>query len=508
MASKKIFKAVATVTVLSVFTRALSFIFKIYLSRTLGAEVMGLYQICLSVFLLFSALSASGLSTVLSRKVAEINTRTDGDRGLTMLSTALTIGTGIALALIGLAFLFKPYLSLIVSDNRAIPLFLIMCPALLSTTIYCLIRSWFCGNKNFTAFSVTELLEEVLRILFTLLLVSGVVTGISGSYGIALAFMLSDITVAIILLILFYLKGGRFKKPSKFYELIKPATPVTFMRVFGSLIITIVAVLLPTRLMASGYSMGEATASFGRITGMANPLLYAPNAIISSLAIVLIPEMSQNGIKKNYTALNNHINTALKFALIVCGVFMAFYCALGEELCTILYKDNIAGQYLEVAGYTMVLVPLNMIVNSALNSIGMEKEAFLCFIFGAVLMLLSIYILPQYIGIYSVVVANASTLIVSLIIGLYFLHKKSGYDCAFLKQFIIVVAFNIPCCYLAHTSYSVMERFMGYYALIITGLLVFLVYVALIWIFNLVDFSGFKTKSPILDKTKNILKRV
>ncbi len=330
MASKKIFKAVATVTVLSVATRALSFVFKIYLSRTLGAEIMGLYQICLSIFFLFSALAAGGLSTVLSRKVAEVNTKKDNDRGITMLSTALAIGTGIALVLIALVYIFEPYLSLLFSDDRAVPLFLVMCPALLSTTVYCLIRSWFCGNKQFTAFSTTEMLEEILRILFTLLLVSGVVTGISGSYGIALAFTLSDIVVAVILIVLFFIKGGRFTKPSGYAELAKPAIPVTFMRVFGSLIITLVAVILPARLIASGYTVSEATASYGRITGMANPLLYAPNAIISSLAIVLIPEMSQNGINKNYVALNRHINTALKFTLIVCGVFMAFYCALGE----------------------------------------------------------------------------------------------------------------------------------------------------------------------------------
>ncbi|MFI3228578.1 MAG: oligosaccharide flippase family protein [Bacillota bacterium] len=502
MATKKIFKAVATVTTLSVATRAISFVFKIYLSRTLGAEVMGLYQICLSVFFLFSALAAGGLSTVLSRRVAEVNTKKDNDRGITMLSTALAVGSGIALTLIALIFIFEPYMELLFSDDRAVPLFLVMCPALLSTTVYCLIRSWFCGNKQFTAFSTTEMLEEILRILFTLLLVSGVVTGISGSYGIALAFTISDIAVAIILIVLFFIKGGKFTKPSNYADLVKPAIPVTFMRVFSSLIITLVAVILPARLMASGYSMSEATASYGRITGMANPLLYAPNAIISSLAIVLIPEMSQNGINKNYTALNRHINTALKFTLIVCGVFMAFYCALGEELCTLLYNDSIAGEYLEVAAYCMVLVPLNMIVNSALNSIGLEKEAFLCFIFGSIFMLASIYFLPQFIGIYAVVVANASTLLVSLGIGLYFLHKHSGYDCAFLKQFIIIVVFNIPCCYLAHTSYELFARYIGSYALISSGALVAVMYFSLIWIFNLVDISGFINKSAL--KTKKL----
>ena len=56
---KKIFKAFFTVTSVSVVTRGISFIFKIFISRELGAEVMGVYQICFSVFAMFAALAAS-----------------------------------------------------------------------------------------------------------------------------------------------------------------------------------------------------------------------------------------------------------------------------------------------------------------------------------------------------------------------------------------------------------------------------------------------------------------
>ena len=55
--AKKVVGAVATVTVFGVFTRLIGFLFKIYLSRVLGAEALGVYQIALSVFFLFSSLS-------------------------------------------------------------------------------------------------------------------------------------------------------------------------------------------------------------------------------------------------------------------------------------------------------------------------------------------------------------------------------------------------------------------------------------------------------------------
>ncbi|MBR1625292.1 MAG: oligosaccharide flippase family protein, partial [Clostridia bacterium] len=69
--AKKVVGAVATVTFFGVFTRIIGFLFKIYLSRSLGAEALGLYQIALSVFFLFASLTSSGVPMIVSRKTAE-----------------------------------------------------------------------------------------------------------------------------------------------------------------------------------------------------------------------------------------------------------------------------------------------------------------------------------------------------------------------------------------------------------------------------------------------------
>ena len=77
---RKIFKAFATVTVIAAITRGLSFVFKIYLSRKLGAEILGLYQICASVFMLFACISASGMPVTLSIITAESDSIGDNKR--------------------------------------------------------------------------------------------------------------------------------------------------------------------------------------------------------------------------------------------------------------------------------------------------------------------------------------------------------------------------------------------------------------------------------------------
>ena len=452
--SVSIIKSVATVTGISVVTRTLSFLFKIYLSRSVGAEVLGLYQICLSVFFLFIALTTGGLSTVLSRKIAESEAVGNTRKPAEYLTTALVIAMSAAAITLLTCYLLLPEAYLIISDERALPLLKIMLPALITTTFYIIIRGWFWGTKQFGVFSLTELMEEILRIAFTLFFVSGLVSGIEGATGIALAFTVSDVLVALAVLVIFIKKGGEFARGVKAKELLRPAAPLTAMRVFGSAAGTVLALILPEALISSGATITEATAAVGRISGMANPLLMAPNAIIGSLAVVLIPEMSADNARGDHSALNKRIDSGISFAVIVSGLFLVVYIALGEELTSLIYNDRPSGEYLAVAAWLMLLTPVNQIVTSSLNSVGMEKESFLTFVPATAVMIAMCMFLPQYIGIYAVVAANAACLLIEVVGNLILLNRKVKLKFGFLKSVVAVAVFAIPVGYFIRSVYG------------------------------------------------------
>ena len=58
---KSVFKTVSMITLFSILTRFLGFVFRVYLSRKLGAEGIGIYQIATSIVGVFMTLVASGL---------------------------------------------------------------------------------------------------------------------------------------------------------------------------------------------------------------------------------------------------------------------------------------------------------------------------------------------------------------------------------------------------------------------------------------------------------------
>ncbi|MDR1905556.1 MAG: oligosaccharide flippase family protein [Clostridiales bacterium] len=502
-----LFKAVALVSIISVITRVLSFIFKIYLSRAYGAEAVGLYQIGISVFFLFASLSASGLPLVVSRKIAEFNGKNDGEEFSTI-SSAMLLGLLICLSVILAFFIFPGIFDLLFTDKRVVPIFKIMLPALFSTTIYCIIRGWFWGKKKFLIFGVTELSEEIFRIIFSVLLAGGMFFSMSGANGIAAAFFISDAVSAIMLFALYLVKGGKLVRPRHIKNTLKSSAPITAMRVFGNIIGSLSAVIIPARLVAAGMSTGEATAEYGRVSGMAIPLLLAPLAVIGSIAVVLIPELASDSSNKNYKLLSEKINKSLSASIIISGLFLSLYLPFGKEIGQILYNDAAAGLYLQYASLLMIPIGINQISSTVLNSIGDESKSFINFIAGTVVMIVLIIVLPKYIGIYAVALGTGACYIITGVLNIMLLKKRTGMKLSFLKPIVLVLAFCGPCSFIATQTRDIIAlRFTDITATIINMIFAVILYALFIWCFDLADISSIIVAKKEKPAKKPILRR-
>ena len=67
----KVFANASIVTFLSIAERGLGFLYRIVLSRLIGAEGLGLYQVALSLFSLFLTLGTGGIPISVSRMISK-----------------------------------------------------------------------------------------------------------------------------------------------------------------------------------------------------------------------------------------------------------------------------------------------------------------------------------------------------------------------------------------------------------------------------------------------------
>lgn len=477
------------VTGFSIATRLASFIFKMWMSRSLGAEIVGLYQIALSVLLMLFTITA-GAPTVLSRKVAEAGVNGDIKKQNSLLSASAVMGLGVSAVICAVLYALGDRLSFLFSNPQCLPLFFIMLPTLVTSTLYASLRSWFWGRKNFIAFSSTELVDEIVKIVLSIVFAGGFVGTISGARGIALAMTISDAFCVLVLAILFFIAGGRVAKPKGFKQLTLGIVPLSATRIITSLGASLTALVIPQMLVKGGLSVAEATAEYGRVAGMALPLIMAPVTFISALAIVLIPDVASLRSKNDVGALRAKLSSCVTFGVVIASFFFAVYLPLGTSLGKILFGDEKAGNFVSYCSMMLFPIAIAQSTTPMLNSLGKEKNTLLHTFLGALAMLPCIIFMPRYIGVYAMALGSGVCFLVISIANFIVLKKEVG-SFANLKKDCTLVSLSIP---LAVGS-AFLARLLRIYANHFTAIVVVGIYVVFLFFvtanaFDVIDLVG------------------
>lgn len=494
---RRLVKAFALVTILSCVTRFISFLFKIFLSRWLGAELLGIYQITFSLFALFLSVASSGIPVTLSRMTAEQNSLSNNSAINSIFTTSLLLSLMISGTIITVIICFPSILSYLFSDGRCCTLFWILLPMLITSTLYSVIRGWFWGKKQFFIFSVTELVEEIIKIILTTTLLLTGIFGIGKFYSYAVAMLLTDILLVIILAICFIYKGGRLGKPLYTSNIVRSATPLTITRIFGSLMSTFLSLSIPMLLSTKcGLSTTVATAQFGRASGMVMPLIFAPSSIVGSLGVVLIPEIAGRSKTTSCSQVRNKIGHAIEFSCIVSCFFFVLFSACGKNLASILYNDTLAGEYLAKACVLMIPMCVNSITISILNSLGKENQTFLSHIVCCVALAIVTLIVPKYLGIMAYFVALFVFHSLGCIINLTLLSKNIGMTSTTVNHSLsaLISALGLGLC-MVSVSDLLTKKCGTYLSLFISSAIAIVVYISFLTLTKIINIKDLYKKN-------------
>ena len=337
---KNIYRTTAVVTGLSVAERSLGFLYRIVLSRLIGSEGLGLYQVALSVFSVFITLGTGGIPITVSRLISKSKASND-PKGESAAVTAGMLGSLLLTIPVCLIFLIGGNkFSFLFSDERCLSLFYILLIGLVFSSVYAVIRGSFWGNKQFLAPSVLELVEETVMVIAGVLLLRNVTSVYQGAKLATYAVIISYFVSFTSSIACFFIRGGRLASPKKQLKpLFSAAMPITAVRAGGSLIGSAVAVLLPAMLIRAGATKTEALQMFGVVSGMAIPVLSIPSTIIGSISLVLVPELSEDFYRKRFKQLAANIERGLSATVIVACALIPLFFVLGEDVGRVMYSD-------------------------------------------------------------------------------------------------------------------------------------------------------------------------
>ena len=420
------FFATATfVTALSIAERGLGFLYRIVLSRLLGAEGLGLYQVALSLFAFFLTFGTGGIPVSVSRFIAKSKAENDlsGEKNSVSAGVVLCLFLTLPFVLIFECFpnLSAPFFS----DKRGIPVFRILLLGLCFSSLYAVFRGSFWGNKRFLLPSVLEIAEESVMVVVGILLLKNVQSPTQGATLAAWAVVLSYLFSFTASTLCFFLCGGRLgKAKTRLKPLFNATLPITSVRAGNSLVASAIAVLLPVMLIRAGASESEALSLFGIVSGMAMPVLFIPSTIIGSLSLVLVPELAEDYYRKNTKRLYQNIARGLTTAFLIACFLTPFFFAVGEPLGALAFSQPLAGEFIRKGCVVLLPMSLAMISTGMLNAMGYEKQTFLFYFISAATNLLCILVLPRFCGAYAYVIGLGASFLQCAVCNLAYLHKK------------------------------------------------------------------------------------
>lgn len=489
-----IYKSAAQVTVFSTVEKALSFFYRIVLSRLIGAQGIGIYQICLSVFAVFLTFSSSGIPVTVSRLMSKENAL-GNERGKYASVTAGVVCTlCLTIPLVAIAFLCKDAFSFAFGDERISGLFLILMPSLIINSVYAVMRGAFWGNKQFIAYSLIELVEDAVMVACGCLLISGTNDAFDGAKGAIWAVVISYVFSFVASLVYYFAKGGKFAPfKDRLKPLISSATPVTAMRTYSSLLGSAIAVFLPFMLTTfAGVDADDAVSLYGIAVGMSLPVLYIPNSLIGSIAVVVAPEMSENYYRNDVKKLKTDVEKTVKTSVLIAIFLTPLLFCLGDEIGVFLYADKLSGALIKTYSFMLLPACISMMTTTILNSLGCETKTLVYSLFGALVLVGCIVVLTPILSIHSYMIGTSLSYVLTALLNSRLLAKKC--PSAHVEKYVFGCVISGVCaCLFGWFLDGILASFLPlFWQITIEGICIFSFVIGCAYSFNLLSIKPIK----------------
>ncbi|SMO38576.1 stage V sporulation protein B [Melghirimyces algeriensis] len=417
-------------------TKVLGFVYRIALSRLIGDEGMGLFQMAFPILIFFIGLTTFGLPVAISKLVSEAEAKKDEQRIRSILIVSVLIVTISSLFFTLLILVTAPVIArTLLTDERAVYSLIGIAPILPIVAISSIFRGYFQGRQHMSPYAFSQVIEQIVRI-FTVLLLARYLYPFGVEYAAAGAMVGVVIgEFAGMLYLLHSYKKDPKRPPIRFHpgealhlkqwrrfrttmaRLIRIAFPVTASRMVGSLSYAVEPIVVSQSLALAGISVAASTAMYGQLEGMAIPLLFFPAFITYALSTSLVPAISEAAAKKQYRMVEHRLNQAMRLALVVGGPCAAVLFVLALPLTDLLYHNTSVSRLLQIMAPFAVFLYLQGPLSAVLQGLDKAKDAMRNSIFGAVIKTALIFILGSRptLGIDGVVIAiNCGIVIVTV----------------------------------------------------------------------------------------------
>ena len=443
MGKDKFLKGALILTVAGLLVKVIGSVNRILLSRLLGGEGIGLYQMAYPIYLLMLSVCSAGVPVAVSIIVAEKVAKNDYAEAHRIFKVTLGLmamfGLACSLILYGMAgFLVD---SGWVRDSRAYYALAVLPPAVFFSSILASFRGYFQGYQMMTPPAVSQILEQLVRVISMIglayfLLPYGLAYAAAGA---AFGAVPGGLT-GLIVLTWFYRKARKEwkvkieKQTESVAESVKTiakrlvllAIPVSCANLLIPVTSSIDMLLVPNGLGRAGFGVEAATTLFGYLTGMAQPLLMMATIPTLSLAASLVPAVSEACTLQRSDEILHKANYAFKICLLLVLPASVGMWALAGPISGTLYGTMKAAPVIAHLAPSITFLGVFQVTTGALQGIGKTAIPMWNMLFGAVVKAIAAWQLTSVAAFHILGAAWASNLNFAVVafINILFLYRN------------------------------------------------------------------------------------
>lgn len=456
-------KGTLILTVASFVVKVIGSLNWIFVSRILGGEGIGLYQMAFPIYFFAMSISQAGVPVAISIITAERVALKDvfGARRVFRISMTLMVFTGLLFSLLtyfGAGWLIEWQF---IRDPRAYMAVVALSPTIFFVTLLASSRGYLQGWQRMTPTAVSQIVEQIFRVL-TMVLFASLLLPMGLDYAAAGASLGAFAGAIGGLLVLVYYHWKLDKDIEREYgpnlapppgeapaplgaivrRIFSLALPVSAASIMLPIVSNLDLLIVPQRLEVAGYTVPQATELFGYLTGMAVPLVNLATILTASLAVSIVPAISEARALKDTQRVYNQTAAAVRISNFVCFPAFVVVFVLATPISTLIYNAPGAGPAVLVSSFSIALLGLHQVSTAVLQGLGHPKIPMINMILAAAVKVALNWILTAipWLGIMGAAWATAADMGVAAVINLYFIWRYIGYRMELLQLFKTMAA--------------------------------------------------------------------
>ncbi len=342
--------------------KILGAIYRVPLTNLLGGEGLGLYQMVFPVYCVLLDFSGAGVPNALSKIIAEYRAPDKERYAGRILKNSIKF-----FALFGglftlLTMVFAKYLSAWQGNGNAFLGYLFLAPAIILVSLISCYRGYFQGLMNMKHTAISQILEQVVKLIAGLLLIKAFLPNVPLAVGGATLGVAISEAFALIYLYAVYKRRNRIlslnfpKEESNFLIDLKKV-------IYYTVPIMLIGIFVPLSQIADSFLIvnllseyrKDATVLYGLFSGAANTVINLPVSVCYGLSVVAVPFIS--GAKDKAEKLKNQ-----KFTL-----RFTFFSSFIFALCVYFFSNFAVGVLFGGLGETEKAITVKLIKLLSVN---------------------------------------------------------------------------------------------------------------------------------------------